>query len=36
MNNKIFIIVEVPLIESKYEVYIPVGKTVNKVSMLFA
>ena len=36
MNNKIFIIVEVPLIESRYEVYIPVGKTVNKVSMLLA
>lgn len=36
MNNKVFIIVEVPLIEQKYEVYIPVGKKVIKVSQILS
>lgn len=34
--NKIFIILEVPLIEAKYEVYIPVGKKVYKVAALLS
>lgn len=34
--NKVFIIVEVPLIEAKYEVYIPVGKKIHKVAMLLS
>ena len=29
--NKVFIIVEVPLIEERYEVYIPIGKKIHKV-----
>lgn len=36
MNNKVFIIVEVPLIEAKYEVYIPIGKKVNKVANILS
>ena len=32
--NKVFIIVEIPLIEEKYEVYIPVGKKIHKVISL--
>ena len=36
MNNKVFIIVEVPLIEEKYEVYIPVGKQMYKVSRILS
>ena len=36
MNNKVFIIVEVPLIEEKYEVYIPVGKQMYKVSKILS
>ena len=34
--NKVFIIVEVPLIEEKYEVYIPIGKKVYKVALILA
>ncbi len=34
--NKVFIIVEVPLIEAKYEVYIPVGKKIYKVAQLLS
>ena len=34
--NKVFIIVEVPLIEEKYEVYIPIGKKVYKVATILA
>lgn len=34
--NKVFIIVEVPLIEEKYEVYIPIGKKIYKVSNILA
>ena len=36
MNNKIFIIVEVPLIEAKYEVYIPISKKIHKVTAILA
>ena len=36
MKNKVFIIVEVPLIEQKYEVYIPVGKQIYKVAKILA
>ncbi len=36
MNNKVFIIVEVPLIGEKYEVYIPVGKKIYKVALILA
>jgi hypothetical protein len=36
MNNKVFIIVEVPLIEETYEVYIPVGKQMYKVSQILS
>ena len=36
MNNKVFIIVQVPLIEQKYEVYIPVGKKLHKVTSILA
>lgn len=36
MNNKVFIIVQVPLIEQKYEVYIPVGKKIHKVTSILA
>lgn len=32
--NKVFIIVEVPLIEEKYEVYIPIGKKIHKVTSI--
>ena len=34
--NKVFIIVEVPLIEERYEVYIPVGKKIHKVTSILA
>jgi hypothetical protein len=34
--NKVFIIVEVPLIEQKYEVYIPIGKKIHKVTSILA
>ncbi len=34
--NKVFIIVEVPLIEQKYEVYIPVGKKIHKVTSILS
>ena len=34
--NKVFIIVEVPLIEEKYEVYIPIGKKIHKVAQILA
>ena len=36
MKNKVFIIVEVPLIEQKYEVYIPVGKQIYKVAKILS
>ncbi|MBO5376694.1 MAG: hypothetical protein J6A52_07600 [Bacilli bacterium] len=36
MNNKVFIIVEVPLIEAKYEVYIPIGKKIHKVAAILS
>ena len=36
MNNKVFIIVQVPLIEQKYEVYIPIGKKIHKVTTILA
>ena len=36
MRNKVFIIVEVPLIEKKYEVYIPVGKQIYKVAKILS
>lgn len=32
--NKVFIILEVPLIEEKYEVYIPIGKKIHKVTAI--
>ncbi len=32
--NKVFIIVEVPLIESKFEVYIPISKKMHKISSI--
>lgn len=32
--NKVFIIVHVPLIEEKYEVYIPIGKQIYKISSI--
>lgn len=32
--NKVFIILEVPLIEEKYEVYIPIGKKIHKVTTI--
>ena len=34
--NKVFIVVEVPLIEEKYEVYIPIGKKIYKVAQILA
>lgn len=34
--NKVFIIVNVPLIEESYEVYIPIGKKIHKVSAILA
>jgi len=34
--NKVFIIVEVPLIEERYEVYIPIGKKIHKVTQILA
>ena len=34
--NKAFIIVEVPLIEERYEVYIPIGKKIHKVSSILS
>ncbi len=34
--NKVFIIVEVPLIEQKFEVYIPIGKKIHKVTSILA
>ena len=34
--NKVFIIVEVPLIEERYEVYIPIGKKIHKVSSILS
>lgn len=34
--NKVFIIVEVPLIEERYEVYIPIGKKIHKVAAILA
>lgn len=34
--NKVFIIVDVPLIGEKYEVYIPVGKKIHKVAMILS
>ena len=36
MKNKVFIIVEVPLIEQKYEVYIPIGKQIYKVANILS
>ncbi len=36
MNNKVFIIVQVPLIEQRYEVYIPIGKKIHKVTTILA
>ena len=36
MNNKIFVIVEVPLIEQRYEVYIPVGKRINNAAQILS
>ena len=36
MKNKVFIIVEVPLIEQKYEVYVPVGKQLFKVAKILS
>lgn len=36
MKNKVFIIVEVPLIEQKYEVYVPVGKQLYKVAKILS
>ena len=29
MNNKVLVVVEVPLIEKKYEVYIPINKKIG-------
>lgn len=34
--NKVFIIVEVPLIEQRYEVYIPIGKKIHKVASILS
>lgn len=34
--NKVFIVVEVPLIEEKYEVYIPIGKKIHKVAQILS
>ena len=34
--NKVFIVLEVPLIEQKFEVYIPVGKKIHKVAAILA
>ena len=34
--NKVFIIVEVPLIEQRYEVYIPIGKKIHKVTSILS
>ena len=34
--NKVFIVVEVPLIEEKFEVYIPIGKSIYKVAQILA
>lgn len=34
--NKVFIVVEVPLIEEKYEVYIPIGKKIYKVAQILS
>lgn len=34
MNNKILIIVYVPLIEEKYELYIPINKKIGTVKKL--
>ena len=34
--NKVFIVVEVPLIGERYEVYIPIGKKIHKVSSILA
>lgn len=36
MDNKVFIIVQVPLIEERYEVYIPVGRKIHKVTSILA
>lgn len=36
MNNKVFIIVETPLIEQKFEVYIPIGKKIYKVANILS
>jgi hypothetical protein len=36
MNNKVFIVVQVPLIEQQYEVYIPIGKKIHKVSQILS
>ncbi len=32
--NKVFIIVHVPLIEEKFEVYIPIGKQIHKITAI--
>ena len=34
--NKVFIVLEVPLIEEKYEVYIPIGKKIHKVAAILS
>ena len=34
--NKVFIVVEVPLIEEKYEGYIPIGKKIHKVAQILS
>ena len=34
MENKIILEVEIPLIEKKYEVFVPVGKSMKKVMFL--
>ena len=36
MDNKVFIIVQVPLIEERYEVYIPVERKIHKVTSILA
>ena len=34
MNNKILIEVEIPLIEKKYDVFIPINKKVGTIKLL--
>lgn len=36
LMNKVFIIVHVPLIEEKFEVYIPIGKQVHKITTILS